>query len=147
MKHKYFILAVIAVVIVSAAVLWYVDQKPRYGVVIIDGKELRVEVANTSKKRIRGLAERENMGDISGMLFDFPVFGKHGIWMKDMNFPIDIVWLNNAKIVDISPNVSPELGTDFIFYPRENANYVLELPANFTKENDLQIGEEVGIRY
>lgn len=134
-------------VVVSAIALKIFEKSPKYGMVIFNDKEWRVEVANTMVKRIQGLSGREGLKDITGMLFDFPNFGKQGIWMKDMNFSIDIVWLNNGKIVDIAPNASPELGTSFVFYPREDANYVLELPANFTKENNLKIGEEIGIRY
>jgi hypothetical protein len=147
MNKKYFILAIIAVVIVSALALKIFERVPKYGVVVINNKEWRVEIANTTVKRIQGLSGRENFGDISGMLFDFSKFGKHGIWMKDMNFPIDIIWLNNGKIVDISPNASPELDTSFIFYPREDANYVLEFPANFAESNNLEIGSVIEIKY
>jgi len=132
MRKKYFILAVVLVMVISAIALKFIEKSPKYGTVLINDKEWRVEVANTMVKRIQGLSEREELKEISGMLFDFPKFGLHGIWMKEMLFPIDIVWLNNGKIVDIAPNASPDLGTSFIFYPREDANYVLEVPANFT---------------
>lgn len=147
MEKRYFLIALFLVVVTSAIALKYFEKTTKYGTVIINNKEWRVEIANTTVKRIRGLSGRDSSKEISGMLFVFPTFGKHGIWMKDMNFPIDIVWLNNRKIVDIAPNVSPKLGTDFIFYPREDANYVLELPVNFAKENNLKIGEGIGIKY
>lgn len=147
MNKKHFLIAVFLVVVASAIALKIFEKAPKYGTVIFGNKEWRVEVANTSVKRTKGLSGRNGFGDINGMLFDFPTFGRHEIWMKDMNFPIDIIWLNNGKIVDIAPNASPELGTDFIFYPREDANYVLELQANFAKNNNLEIGEEIEIKH
>ncbi len=61
--------------------------------------------------------------------------------MKDMKFPIDIVWLDGqGKILNIKPNVSPSTYPD-IFFPTENNLFVLEFNAGFAEKNHLVIGK------
>jgi len=88
------------------------------------------------------LAENE------GMLFIFENEGYFGIWMKDMNFPIDIAWLDkDKKIISIEKNVDPETYPK-VFYAQKNdlpilSLYVLETSAGFLGKNNIQIGDFV----
>jgi uncharacterized membrane protein (UPF0127 family) len=66
--------------------------------------------------------------------------------MKDMKFPIDIIWISpDNKIVHIEKNLPP-----CIFFlictsysPHANAKYVLEVPSNYTTKNNIGIGDRV----
>jgi len=63
--------------------------------------------------------------------------------MKDMNFPIDILWINDGKeIVEIVENVAPDTFPE-TFYPKELAQYVVETRAGWVKESDVQPGDKV----
>ena len=55
---------------------------------------VRAFIADSDVERKRGLSGRPNLVDGTGMLFVFKESGEHGIWMKDMRFPIDILWLD-----------------------------------------------------
>ena len=82
------------------------------------------------------------------MIFLFPDDDRHGIVMRDMNFPIDIIWLYHGTIVDVAPNVQTEnVGEEdlVVYYPRDNANVVLELPAGWAKQNDVKIGDALKV--
>jgi uncharacterized membrane protein (UPF0127 family) len=85
------------------------------------------------------------------MLFIFPNEEKHFFWMKDMLFPIDIIWINNAKeIVYIDENTSiPETNTpDYnlpLFSSPKPVSYVLEVNAGFSEKNNIKIGDKVEI--
>jgi uncharacterized membrane protein (UPF0127 family) len=73
-------------------------------------------------------SERE---DDPGLLFVFDEPGLHGIWMKDMRFPIDILWLDDAfQVVDVRKNVAPD-SYPTVFKPTKPARYVLEVTAGF----------------
>jgi uncharacterized membrane protein (UPF0127 family) len=99
------------------------------GTVRIDGITFDVLVADTSSTRSRGLAAVDMLTSREGMLFIFDQSGTHGIWMKDVKYPIDIIWISeNFRIVDIKKNAKPESYPE-VFRPSKPARYVLEVPA------------------
>lgn len=78
--------------------------------VLFSGEKIFVEIADTEEKREKGLSGRDSIGDDEGMLFLFPEGGGYGFWMKEMKFPIDIIWVHKGKIVWIEKNVDPQVG-------------------------------------
>lgn len=110
---------------------------------------LKVQVADTVKTRMQGLSGREQLASDEGMLFIFPFSGKHGFWMKDMNFDLDIIWTRENKIIGISENVKKPEASSFAsletVYPPEPADSVLEVNSGFSKANNLKIGEYAGL--
>lgn len=126
-------------------VVWNNLIGPRTEVVVLADEPLEVYVADTLKHMYTGLGGRDDLGGKDGMLFlyDFP--GKHAIVMRDMRFPIDIVWLNGGNVVDIAPAVPIEPGVPEYaltsYSPREDATMVLELPAGWAAVHDLEIGD------
>lgn len=121
----------------------------------IGGIILNIEVADTDTERIQGLSSREarqndpiglGLGKNEGLLFVFEKEGYYGIWMKDMNFPIDIAWLNkDKKITHIEKNVSPETYPKVFYALKENNPilnlYVLEVNAGFFEKSKIKIGD------
>lgn len=106
----------------------------------IDGLNLNVELANTVEKRTIGLSGRKKMGNNQGMLFAFDSPGFYSFWMKDMNFPIDVIWISkNLKIVDITENVQPGSFPQK-FVSGEMAQYVLEVNAGWTRDHKIEKG-------
>lgn len=104
------------------------------------GVELVLEVANTDVRRAEGLSGRKEIKPNEGMLFVFPEDREHGFWMKDMGFPIDILWLDRGyRIVDVRENVEPE-SYPKVFRPDVSARYTLELPAGFFAQYKLSKG-------
>ena len=89
---------------------------------------------------------RGKLADKHGMLFIFPEEGQYGFWMKHMRFPLDIIWINKeGKIVDIKEAVPVCKDICLPFYPREQALYVLEVKAGFSREQRLRIGGVVDL--
>ena len=99
----------------------------------IGNATLQVEIAQTEKQKMIGLSHRKSLAEGNGMLFMFNTDEKHGIWMKDMHFPIDIVWIDNdMKVVHIEQNIAPDTYPQTFTSPTP-ARYVLEVPAEYTK--------------
>jgi len=99
-----------------------------------------VEIVDTPETRQQGLSDREGLAPKTGMLFVFQEPDFHGIWMKDMQFPIDIIWLDGELIVvDTAPNISPD-SFPTIFYPSAPASYVLEVGAGVVERYGMRIG-------
>ncbi len=118
---------------------------PRVEIVEIEGTSVRVDIADTPEARGRGLSGRESLAQDAGMLFVFPQDGYHGFWMKDMNFPIDIIWLSGeGRVVDMAESVAPE-SYPASFQPRVAARYVLEVNAGFAKAHNIAIGDTASL--
>lgn len=101
------------------------------------------ERADTDESRQIGLSNRICIPEKTGMLFVFDQAGIHGIWMKDMNFPIDIVWLDSTKkIIHIEENVDPNTYPN-VFYPSTPAKYVLEISSGAIKRADLKLSDQL----
>lgn len=108
--------------------------------VVLAGTSVSVEIARTPPERNRGLSGREELMWGHGMLFIMDEPGLHGFWMKDMKFPIDIIWIDeNLVVQDISAELPPE-SYPKIFYPKTKAKYVLEVPAGFSKSYGIAPG-------
>ncbi len=90
-----------------------------------------VEVVNTEALRELGLGDRASLPAGHGMLFVFDSPNAAGIWMKDMQFPLDILWAReDGTITTIERNVATSTYPE-AFYPKTpDAKYVLEVNAN-----------------
>jgi uncharacterized membrane protein (UPF0127 family) len=101
---------------------------------------IAVEVADTEALRNQGLSGRSGLAPGQGMLFVFDDDNPAQIWMKDMLFPIDIVWLgDNGTVITVTPDVSPDTYPQ-IFSPAQWARYVLELPAGYARSQGIAEG-------
>ncbi|OGG36778.1 hypothetical protein A2110_01050 [Candidatus Jorgensenbacteria bacterium GWA1_54_12] len=99
--------------------------------------------AVTAAEKMRGLSGRAELPENHGMLFVYNRPGRYGFWMKDMRFPIDIIWLSKGfTIVDITPHISPD-SFPKVFRPKEPAQYVLEVNADFAEKHHLSIGDSL----
>ncbi|MEI6690777.1 MAG: DUF192 domain-containing protein [bacterium] len=110
----------------------------------IGNSYLTVEVANNSKSWEKGLSGRQQLADGTGMFFIFPYEHIPLFWMKDMTFPIDIIWIKDQQIVDFTLNAPVPTGANKPTYsPRSPVNRVLEVPTGYIESHDLQIGDNV----
>lgn len=101
---------------------------------------IRVELADNQAELLRGLSGRSCIGDNQGMLFVFQRPGFHHFWMKEMNFPIDIVWLDeNKKVIEVTAELSPETYPNTVTSSRP-ASYVLELGAGVAARQGIADG-------
>lgn len=102
---------------------------------------LAVTVADDETERVQGLSGAAGLRDLEGKLFIFDTDAKQGIWMKDMRFPLDIIWIDrDLRIVHIEENVAPETYPK-IFYPSSDARFVLEMNAHFVSSLRVKIGD------
>ncbi len=106
---------------------------------------IQVEIADTPDAREKGLSYRNSLKQDRGMLFVFSKEGKYGFWMKEMRFPLDIIWIDrNKTIIFIEENLPPCKTSRCPSYgPDTNSLYVLETNANFARENNITEGTRV----
>lgn len=108
----------------------------------LNGTVIEVDTAVTNQSRYQGLSGRDSLGSKNGLLFIFDKEDHYGIVMRDMNFSIDVIWINKEmEIVDIKPIFRPN--DKSIAEPAEPALYVLEVNAGLTEIHDIEIGDKV----
>ena len=112
----------------------------------IAGQEIKVDLALDTQTQEQGLSGRTLLKEDEGMLFIFQISDTHPFWMKDMNFPIDIIWIRDTTIVDISKNVPVATTAELPTYaPREPVNKVLEVRAGDADRYGFKIGDAIKI--
>jgi uncharacterized membrane protein (UPF0127 family) len=117
----------------------YTQQK-----IFINNNEFIVDIADTDKKRQLGLGNRKKICEKCGMLFLFDDKKNRIFWMKDMNFDIDIIWILDDKVVNISKNIKYNKPQKKI-YSGVVVDKVLELPSGSVEKFGIIVGN--GVHY
>lgn len=140
-----FTFVVIAAFFLSAIFLFFWQYHWPTVTVQLAHTKLEVLVAKTPKHWYEGVGGRKSLEPYDGMLFLFDGSSRQAMVMRDTLFPLDIIWLDHGVVVDIAPHVQPEIDRPEAqltrYYPRANANMVLELPAGWVLEHGLKIGD------
>ena len=100
--------------------------------VFVGSISFSVTVADSLEERRQGLSGTDPLPEFVGKLFIFDTDAAHGMWMKDMNYALDILWFDRERnLIHIEENVTPETYTRnrTIFKPNRPARYVLEISA------------------
>lgn len=109
----------------------------------INNVKIPVEVVQTQTEVEKGLSGRERLDSESGMLFIFSKPDYYRFWMPDMNFPIDIIWINENRVVEISSDVSNEFdaANPKFYTPSQPVDRVLEVNAGFAKNKNIKVND------
>ena len=110
---------------------------------------LLADVADDDAERALGLGGRASLRRDAGMYFvlanDAP-----RIWMKGMRFPLDLVWIYDDRVVDVTAEVPDEPGTPEsqlpIYSPSQAANRVLEVNSGWAARNGVNAGDSVRLQ-
>ncbi|MBU4332361.1 DUF192 domain-containing protein [Patescibacteria group bacterium] len=140
MKFKLSIIFILVLALVGCASKKHVELK-------IGNAKVKAEVVSSLVSRAQGLSGREFLAQNQGMLFVFDEPARYSFVMREMKFPLDIIFIRNNKIVDFTENLPvPEPGEDSANYTtKEPANYALEVNAGFIQQHELKVGDGVDI--
>lgn len=104
-------------------------------------QNVSARVADTPDTQARGLSGTDTLGENEGMLFLFERAEKYGFWMKEMQYAIDIVWMDaNKSIVGEQRCVDPD-SYPKTWYPPVPARFVLEVPCGWIDRSGVQKGD------
>jgi len=107
---------------------------------------LELEIVKSLSEQTKGLSGRECIGKNQAMLFVFEVVGRQCMWMKDMRFDIDILWLNQQnQITKIEHSVSKNSYPKTYCSKNPDTRYVLELKSGTAKSLDLEVGQLISL--
>lgn len=155
MKKVIFLYGIVVLILVVLALtqagrlssIFNFDLKGSNSTVTISDQTYKVTVVDTDATRTQGLSGKKSLKEDEGMLFVFQQKGKYPFWMKDMNFPIDIIFINDDTITDITKNAEPNDSANRPQYtPSVDINYVLEVNAGDTDKKNIKVGDKVIIK-
>ncbi|MDD5489767.1 MAG: DUF192 domain-containing protein [Candidatus Moranbacteria bacterium] len=105
---------------------------------------VKAEEVNTAEKIERGLAGRASLDEGRGMLFSMPKDDFQRFWMKGMQFSLDIIWIENGRVIGCEGRISPD--DQRIFTSPEKASLVLEVNAGFCEQYNVQLNDSVSVQ-
>ncbi len=152
MRKKMILIFLVVVIVSGVLVASYLSMGEessglKTANLLIGDKKLEVEVADSASARATGLSYHKSLGEDKGMYFIFSSLSSHSFWMKDMNFPIDIIWIKDNRVVGVSENVSHQPGAQLwqlkSYSPPDPVNRVLEVNAGWFLKNGIKIGDRV----
>ncbi len=113
------------------------------GTIQVDDITLEVQIADTEPRRVRGLMFQDELPLDQGMIFVFDEPSKYSLWMLNMQFPLDMIWFDEAgRVVHIEQDIPPcitvvEIASCTSLAPNSDAKYILEVTAGFVKTNNI----------
>jgi len=114
--------------------------------VSVNGLVLIADIAATDEQRTKGLSVKDSLAENEAMLFVFNNEDEHTFWMKNMKFPIDIIWIDADKtVVHIEHSLQP-CRSDLLcptYKPIEDSLYVLETVGGFAEKHGIAKGTPV----
>src|SRR5215213_4782305 len=114
--------------------------------VTVNGLVLVADISVTNEQRTKGLSVKDSLAENEAMLFVFDNEAEHTFWMKDMKFPIDIIWIDSEKtIVHIEHNLLPCISGVLCptYKPSDDSLYVLETVGGFAEKYNIIKGTQV----
>jgi len=107
----------------------------------------QVEYAVTSEERSRGLMWREFLDEDEGMLFIYDKETSPSFWMRNTFIPLDMIFIGSDLTIkhierDVPP-CSPQAPRCYTYKASEPVQYILEINAGLTEQNDINVGDSV----
>lgn len=112
----------------------------------VGGRSITVWIADTPEKQTHGLMGIMHLKDDTGMLFVFADTVQQVFWNKDTLVDLDILWINNSRVVGIS-HLPKQIGKDTVRVASQGiVEMVLEVPAGWAERNNIVVGSVVGMQ-
>lgn len=123
------------------------DSTPSSGLpttaITIGSTKFTLEIADADPARQKGLMDRPSLPPDRGMLFVFPDEQPRSFWMKNVNFPLDILFLDrDGRVVSIKQMKSYDLNSTPSDAP---AMFAIELNAGAASRAGVKVGDRIAL--
>ena len=106
-------------------------------------KTIYMDIADNPDKMHLGLGGRRSLAADRGMIFIYGDSGQRCFWMKDMEFPIDILWLDaQKKVGHIEKSLDPDTYPQS-YCPDVATRYVVELQSGVSQAAGIKSGDSL----
>jgi len=144
MKKKYYFFIAIVFLLPFFYSFFVNNKKNDFPYLEISEAIIKVEIADTSEKHYLGLSKRLELCPDCGMIFVFKNNISRQFVMRNMEFPLDIIWIDDNEIIGIEKNLVPEgVKPKNIYNSKQEVNYVLEVNGGFCENNNIKVGDKI----
>lgn len=141
-RTRLFFIPLAALILVVTAV-WLFSSRTKYDV-RAGSCVFKAEGALKAKEQYRGLSKRQHLGADRGMLFLFQNQADQNFVMRDMNFPLDIIFIKNHRVTNLYNNLPPAGDGPLTSYHSGGpVDAVLEVTAGRSQGCGIGVGSEV----
>lgn len=125
---------------------WQAQNNSEKASINFNNQIINAEVARSPYQLYSGLSNRESICVDCGMLFIFPDFDERSFVMRDMNFPLDIIFIAKGRVIKIFADLPPEGANPQKVYTSDApVDEVLEINAGRASAWGLQVGDNLSI--
>ncbi len=153
-NNLYKALIIISIILFFVYVNKNLDKKPASTEIKMASSTIYAQIADSDTERSLGLSYTKELGKNAGMLFIFDQIGSKNFWMRDMNYDLDIIWLDeNKQVTGFFENAKRESynklnpSSSKVFHSPEQTKYVLELNAGSIKELKIKVSDILDFKY
>jgi uncharacterized membrane protein (UPF0127 family) len=137
------LVSMLTIMVVLLVVAGVTSNKNKKELLAMGSQTFTYEIAKTTNQRQDGLSGRPDMAKDHAMIFVFQQQGNYCFWMKEMHFPLDIVWLDSSKhVVHIEQNLSSDTYPKQ-YCPNKPALYTIEVNAGVAAKTGVRVGDSV----
>ncbi len=144
MKKEHVLLVLFLIIFIATILL--INNNQNNGVCIENKKCFSVTLAETLKEKQIGLSETRVLLEDEGMFFVYSNPTQASFWMKEMNFSIDIIWIDeNLEIIGVEKNLEPCQNEKVckVFYSPQEILYILEINSGLSEDYDFELGDRI----
>lgn len=142
MKQIIYII-IITLTIFGLLISAYFIYKPKKAEIKINNQVFKIETVKSNYDIEKGLSGREKITDNQGMLFEFKDFDIRNFWMKNMQFPLDILFISDNEILEITSLQPPTTNNIPSYTSKNKVNKVLEINAGLSKKLNIKVGDKI----
>lgn len=137
----YYIIGGLVLFLIGIVVFYILSNFQPTTLVRVESGGYNLRIADTEPERALGLSGVTSLASDGGLLMKYDTDGKWAIWMKDMEIPIDIVWLDKGKkVIHIVEKADPTLATSVVYRPETDARYIIEIAAGGVDKAGIKTG-------
>jgi uncharacterized membrane protein (UPF0127 family) len=126
------------------SIAWFFNKVPEKEVLKIGNCEFEVELALSPSQQYQGLSNRDDLKNNEGMLFIFEEVKDRTFVMREMNFPLDIIFIRDFRVINLYHNLAPEGSKPTRSYHSGSpVDAVLEIKGGLSQVCKIAINSEV----
>lgn len=123
------------------------QRLPLAAYVEVDGQRIDLEVATTPEQQMKGLQFRESLPSDRGMLFPVEPPQPISLWMRNVSFPLDMIFLHEGIVIEIAQQVPPcDRSPCPLYGPDEAVDAVVEVAGGTADQLGLEEGDRLGLK-
>ena len=114
-----------------------------------NGTQVLTEVADSPEKQVIGLFFAKELPLNRALLYLYDEEDTHGLWTKNVHFPVDMIWMDRDRSILHIQNSAPPCSNDPcpVYGPSQpESMYVLQAANGFAKTHALQPGMRMTFR-